>query len=78
MKITNDEWNEGAPEKLQAGMLILWKNGKVLIHGGYRDSPKGASLSKSKGVKAWAWLIKPQELAWLEDMANKHKARARG
>ncbi|HBO1194490.1 hypothetical protein Q8W87_05490 [Pseudomonas aeruginosa] len=77
MKITNVEWNEGAPKMVAPGMAILWDDGRILIHGGFRDTPV-CRLFEEERVKAWAWLIQPHELAWLEDMANKHKARARG
>ncbi len=85
MKITNVEWNEGAPEKLEPGMLVFvefedeafqYLIGEALFNGATEgDDCCAFSL---QDVTRWAWLIKTQELAWLEDMANKHKARARG
>ncbi|MGG4646022.1 hypothetical protein [Pseudomonas aeruginosa] len=74
--IRNVQWNEGAPEKLQAGMLIEIIGKPIFLVGGPIDSP--AFTHSFKKIKRWAWLIQPHELAWLEDMANKHKARARG
>ncbi|HBO3174903.1 hypothetical protein [Pseudomonas aeruginosa] len=72
MKITNVEWVEGAPEEIQRGMLIDYCHTTWLVGDGQFPSITGEKIAR------WAWLIKPQELAWLEDMANKHKARARG
>ncbi|MGC6992795.1 hypothetical protein ACP0J1_29440 [Pseudomonas aeruginosa] len=78
--IRNVQWNEGAPEKLEPGMLIAMGNAVMLI--GHLDH-YAMSLSPEPDIylectTRWAWLIQPHELAWLEDMANKHKARARG
>ncbi|HEJ3436121.1 TPA: hypothetical protein SL386_001676 [Pseudomonas aeruginosa] len=76
MKITNVEWNEGAPKELKAGMLLEYADGLVsLIGTNFEQSPDRSVFAVAK---RWAWLIQPHELAWLEDMANKHKARARG
>ncbi|MFU2949864.1 hypothetical protein ACM7M3_28955 [Pseudomonas aeruginosa] len=79
MKITNVEWNEGAPERLMSGMLIEDEDDGFLLIGDILTD--GAPFSASRQtpvIKRWAWLIQPHELNWLEDMANKHKARARG
>ncbi|HBO2162009.1 TPA: hypothetical protein NIA63_005523 [Pseudomonas aeruginosa] len=82
MKITNVEWNEGAPAKLEPGMVIDFR-GAVLLIGhvsreDYMNSPEYGPWEDLSDITRWAWLIQPHELAWLEDMANKHKARARG
>ncbi|HBO1698954.1 TPA: hypothetical protein L4F66_004251 [Pseudomonas aeruginosa] len=76
MKITNVEWNEGAPDEILPGMLLLWENADGLIYlvGHEHD----ICDEERHYIERWAWLIKPQELAWLGDLANKHKARARG
>ncbi|MGN3637280.1 hypothetical protein ACTFXL_07585 [Pseudomonas aeruginosa] len=84
--IRNVQWNEGAPEKLEPGMLIeatdtMASDYRVRLIGDVLpdEALDGGDLSSRLfHIKRWAWLIKPQELAWLEDMANKHKARARG
>lgn len=70
--IRNVQWNEGAPKKVQPGMLIERWDGKIELIGTARQ------MFLRTPIKRWAWLIQPHELAWLEDMANKHKARARG
>lgn len=86
MKITNVEWNEGAPENLEPGMLVEATDtmsseyqmrliGNALPDGVLDGGDISSALMQ---IKRWAWVVKPQELAWLEDMANKHKARARG
>ncbi|HCE6051117.1 hypothetical protein AAER32_21975 [Pseudomonas aeruginosa] len=84
--IRNVEWHEGAPEKLEAGMLVEANDTKSpdyrirLVGDVLPDEATdgGECPPLLDHIKRWAWLIKPQELAWLEDMANKHKARARG
>lgn len=63
------QWNEGAPEKLQAGMLIEMKNKPIFLVGGPIDRPSFTHSFKS--IKRWAWLIQPHELNWLEDMASR-------
>ncbi|HIE0453198.1 hypothetical protein H2O01_29235 [Pseudomonas aeruginosa] len=74
--IRNVQWNEGAPKELKAGMLLEYADGLVsLIGTNFEQSPDRSVFAVAK---RWAWLIQPHELAWLEDMANKHKARARG
>ncbi|RQE49382.1 hypothetical protein [Pseudomonas aeruginosa] len=72
MKITNVEWNEGAPKKIQPGMLIDRWDGEIELIGTARQ------MFLRTSIKRWAWLIQPHELQWLAAMANKHKARARG
>ncbi len=77
--IRNVQWNEGAPDPLATGMIIEDEDNGFLVIGDILID--GAPFSNSRQtpvVKRWAWLIHPHELAWLEDMANKHKARARG
>lgn len=78
--IRNVHWNEGAPAKLEPGMLIAM--GDVVILIGNLDHYAMACQPEAEiyleVTTRWAWLIQTHELAWLEDMANKHKARARG
>ncbi|HFQ7582796.1 TPA: hypothetical protein ACHS1O_004196 [Pseudomonas aeruginosa] len=89
MKITNVEWNEGAPEKVLPGMLVKIKGKRGVFLVGHADPDGNTSLvipsagvvisgERRKKFARWAWLIQPHELNWLEDMANKHKARAQG
>ncbi|HCE9769913.1 TPA: hypothetical protein NH413_000550 [Pseudomonas aeruginosa] len=70
--IRNVQWNEGAPDEIQRGMLIEYCHTAWLVGDG-----QFPSITREK-IARWAWLIQPHELAWLEDMANKHKVRARG
>lgn len=72
MKITNVEWNEGAPEVVKPGMLVQYWDGSVHLVGTERRMLIKTPISK------WSWAIRPHELQWLAAMANKHKVRARG
>lgn len=74
--IRNLQWNEGAPDEILPGMLLLWEDtdGSIYLVGHEHD----ICDEESQYIARWAWLIQPHELAWLEDMANKHKARAQG
>ncbi|WP_349573101.1 hypothetical protein [Azotobacter salinestris] len=65
MSIRNLQWNEGAPEKLEPGMLLLYGTGSVLIVG-------DCSEMMPDGVSAWAWLVKPHTVEWIEAMAAAH------
>ncbi|EPO5559746.1 hypothetical protein P3795_30725 [Pseudomonas aeruginosa] len=87
--IRNVQWNEGAPKQLEPGMVIRSASYEGVFLIGAVDAAGESSLAtpltrkeldedQRSAVIAWAWLIKPHELAWLEDMASKHKARARG
>lgn len=69
------KWIEGAPEKLEPGMLVLWDSGIVEVVG--TELPEIAEVMYSD-MKAWAWLIQPHELEWVERMANAHGAGNQG
>ena len=81
----NLEWFDGAPEKLEPGMVVRVGDpvNRVLLVG-HTDA---AGESKFSGpddrleklpeainpyLLAWAWVIKPHELEWAADMACKH------
>lgn len=70
------EWVEGKPEEFQPGMLVETMLGSVLMigeilrDGGYEPSIR---LDLKEIVIRWAWLIKPHELFWIEDMAKQHR-----
>lgn len=69
------QWNEGAPQKLEPGMLVKSADGDVRLVG--HLAPKTAAEAHAmldwdlREVRAWAWLIQPHELNWLEDMASR-------
>lgn len=69
------QWNEGAPEKLEPGMVIdLFDCGPCAAEGiclvGSDISAELAEAGRQFCIR-WAWLIQPHELNWLEDMASR-------
>lgn len=73
----NLEWVEGKPEELIAGMVIQDGNGFILIVGNINEDCSSSPDKFPDGGKTlsqtvrWAWLCKPHELEWLEDMAKR-------
>lgn len=59
------EWTKGAPEKLEPGMLLLYRTGSVLIVGDCSDLMPDGEI-------AWAWLVQPHTVEWIEAMAAAH------
>ena len=74
----NLQWNDGAPEKLEPGMLIRWESGAFDLVGSvdFEMSESGQSSARLEWLMrdciAWAWVIKPHELEWAADIAGKH------
>lgn len=55
-------WQQGAPDQLQAGMLLDIKgHGPVLVG---TDHPK----YKPEVIVRWCWIIKPHELEWVAEV----------
>lgn len=65
------KWIEGAPEKLEPGMLIEAAMGGIYLCGSLIPEGSPADLD---GISRWAWLIQPHELDWVERMAKAHGA----
>lgn len=61
------DWQDGAPENPEAGMVLEWHDGSVSIIG-TEESVQGWNHANR-----WAWLIKPYQLEWLQDMAKRDK-----
>ena len=70
MSIRNIDWIDGAPDRLQAGMLIEMDDKPMCLIGGPIDRPPYTHSFKS--IKRWAWVIKPHELDWIADMAQRN------
>ena len=77
------KWVNGAPERLEPGMLVITRslNKPLLI--GHADQAGSASLDspstrvelsaeQKEAFVAWTWLIQPHELEWVERMAKAH------
>lgn len=62
----NLEWFYGAPEKIEPGMILRYPEGQLSLVGGMA----GAKLPYCGDAIAWAWLVTPAELEWLEAMAK--------
>lgn len=69
------QWNEGAPEKLEPGMLVLLSDygddgepGMVLIG---CDIPADAQWIVDEFCIKWGRLVEQHELDWLADMASR-------
>jgi hypothetical protein len=56
----NIEWTEGAPDKLEVGMVVRVRGGKPLLIGDY------CAVTYIGRVTHWAWLIKPYQLSWID------------
>ncbi|QJP08385.1 hypothetical protein [Pseudomonas multiresinivorans] len=76
------QWNEGAPKQLEPGMVIRSAVYEGIFLIGTVDAAGESSLTtpwtrkeldeeQRSNVIAWAWLIQPHELNWLEDMASR-------
>lgn len=69
------QWNEGAPKKLEPGMVIKSKDGNIRLVGNIAPQTPSSIHSMldwdTREVAGWAWLIQPHELNWLEDMASR-------
>lgn len=72
------DWVKGAPARLEAGMVVQWYDGQLSIIGHYDERMSvelldiaqiamavDLSLELSE-IAAWAWLVKPHELEWIE------------
>lgn len=57
----NIEWTEGAPVKLEVGMVVRHLGGKPLLIGSLCDIDEDEIL-----ITHWAWLIKPYQLSWID------------
>jgi hypothetical protein len=69
------KWIDGAPEKIEPGMLVLVRDGEfegVWIAGSEIDFGLDEHWFAGCCI-AWAWLIQPHEIEWLESMAKAHK-----
>lgn len=71
------QWNEGAPEHLEAGMILCNQRGEQILIGDCDvfGSPDRGSRDEEADILAnttsWARLIQPHELNWLEDMESR-------
>lgn len=67
------KWTDGAPDRLQPGMLIQTKSGDVFLVGDIDEdahSAKPYSTDFLANTMRWAWAIAPHELEWVQRMAT--------
>lgn len=69
------KWQEGAPEKLEPGMLVKMRRGPVLLVG---HDPRGWTDAEREQVARWAWLMAPYEYDWIVGMERAHSRKAGG
>lgn len=56
----NIEWTEGAPDRLEVGMVFRVNGGEPFLIG--HDS----IIYERDNITQWAWLIKPYQLSWID------------
>lgn len=62
------QWYEGTPEELHQGMLCEDDEGLYVVG---RKMEKNMLGRKPSNIKRWAWIIKPYELEWQQDMIRR-------
>ena len=69
MKQISLEWHDGAPSRLEPGMILRYQDGRLSIIGtNFEQSLDRATF----GVATqWARLVHPYQIEWLADMANR-------
>lgn len=66
------DWVEGAPSRLEAGMVVQWSDDICAIVGHLGENTDGTwddgeyNARISIYIQRWGWLIKPHELEWIE------------
>ncbi len=66
------DWVKGAPDELRAGMIVQYRSGSVMLIGHVDDKlcVDPATYEHWETfmdyIEAWAWLVKPHELEWIE------------
>lgn len=67
------DWIDGAPEKLEPGMVIEDVDNGFLLVGSITENGYANYFSFSEAaVIRWGWLVQPHELEWIADMAQRH------
>lgn len=73
----NLDWQQGSPDHIEAGMVLLYADGTVTLIGS--DHANSADAACYKVAQKWAYVIKPYEINWLENMINRSgKGRGEG
>ena len=69
MKQITLEWHQGAPARLEPGMILRYQDGRLSIIGTHFEQ----SLDRATFGNAtqWASLVQPYQIEWLADMANR-------
>ena len=65
----NLTWTTGAPPRLEPGMILRYKSGRISVIGTHFEQ----SLDRATFGNAtqWARLVRPYQIEWLADMANR-------
>lgn len=67
------DWIDGAPEKLEPGMVIQDGFKRIRLVGDLtEDGYANYDDFSEPYITRWGWLAQPHELEWIADMAQKH------
>ncbi|MDU9398053.1 hypothetical protein [Pseudomonas sp. zfem003] len=70
------DWIDGAPEKLEPGMVLKSADGDLRLVGNISTKTSAHPCAMLdwdlRAVCAWGWLVQPHELEWIADMAQRH------
>lgn len=67
------DWIDGAPEKLEPGMVIQDELNRVRVVGDLtEDGYANYDDFSEPYIARWGWLVQPHELDWIADMAQRH------
>lgn len=70
MSIRNIDFSTDMPNAIEPGMILQWEDDSLTLMGS--DIPDQALEVFREYGKAWGWIIKPHELEWLADMAQRN------
>lgn len=64
------DWIDGAPERLEPGMVVQFSGG-ILLYGNGITEEQVVTATGGLALRH-GYLVKPHELEWIADMAQRH------